>query len=136
MSCVSRSQASSSRPTLDIFHTAASRRLQKAAATSSSSPSPSPSATSSILDVAHRSQQQPSGDYTVLGVSFKVDFDRVTLNERRLVGDRLGYRVRHKSMIQGGRPPSTVWRYGSELEYEDDNGAKLKLFLCKLCHES
>ncbi|KAF1941626.1 hypothetical protein EJ02DRAFT_295549, partial [Clathrospora elynae] len=34
---------------------------------------------------------------------FEVDFGRVYLNSKRLVASCLGYKVRHKSMLKGGR---------------------------------
>jgi hypothetical protein len=74
-------------------------------------------------------------DFGVIGALFEVDFDHVHRNSKRLIGSRLGYKVKHKSLLKGGRKPSPIWQYGVELEYLEDNmSTTTKLWLCKQCH--
>jgi hypothetical protein len=39
-----------------------------------------------------------------------------------------------KSYLKGGRALSSIWRYGIELEYEEDSRVTTKLWLYKRCH--
>jgi hypothetical protein len=71
----------------------------------------------------------------VLGTRFKVDFNNVSDNKGTLVASRFGYRVRHKSSLGGARAIASIWNYGCELEYlEDDLVTKKRLWLCEQCH--
>lgn len=76
----------------------------------------------------------PEGDFGVLGARFDIDWSHVWRRDGRLIASRLGYRVKHKSKLSGARTAAPIWRYGVELEYEEDNGSLTKLWLCKLCH--
>jgi hypothetical protein len=118
-------------PAAPIFHAAASQRL--AQTQSSVSPSPASSSRSRKPSV-QRTQVYPGGEFGVVGPGFEVDFHRITRREGRFSADRLGYRVRHKGYLNGKRETAPIWRYGLELEYEEDDGAVTKLWLCKLCH--
>lgn len=133
-----RSQASARNSIPNIFHSAASKRLGQAyAASPSPSQSPLYSAASSVCDLppaSTRNQVYPEGDFGVLGERFDVDFDHVYRRDGKLVASRLGYRVKHKSKLTGARDAAPIWRYGIELEYEEDDGVVTKLWLCKLCH--
>ena len=46
----------------------------------------------------------------------------------------MGYGVRHKSQLKGGRTVASFWKYGVELEYLENDGSYIKLFLCRACH--
>ena len=52
------------------------------------------------------------------------------------MGNRVGYRVRHKSKTLGGRKLSSIWRYGAELSYLDKDSVSKTLFLCEKCHST
>jgi hypothetical protein len=133
MSRFSRSQQPAATTIPSIFHAAASRRLAQARATNSASPSPSSSALSAV---GYGSQELPEGDYSVVGERFKVDFEHVNCNGERLYGPRLSYRVKHKSQLKGACVLAPIWRYGVELSYLEDDGTRLKLWLCRQCHLS
>jgi hypothetical protein len=139
MSRNSRSQLAAAAVRPSPFHSAFSQHLVRARTTpispasASASASPSPDEPSSAPALS-RSRELPSGEYTVLGEAFEVRFGQVYLGTRRLPASRLGYKVRHKSTLKGGRTPSAIWRHGVELEFEEDDGTPIKLWLCKLCH--
>jgi hypothetical protein len=69
-----------------------------------------------------------------IGVEFEIDWENIWLGNRRLPSNRIGYRVKHKSRILGGKETSFIWKYGAELVYQDDDGKQVKIFLCKVCH--
>ncbi|KAF1832483.1 hypothetical protein BDW02DRAFT_426961 [Decorospora gaudefroyi] len=133
MSRSQRSQLPLIAPVPSIFHSASSKRLSKARATTPISVASSSSASSGVEESSH---ELPIGDYSVVGEAFEVDFERVSRTEGRLVAARLGYRVRHKSQLKGNRALAPIWRYGVELTYLEDDGKRSKLWLCKLCHQS
>jgi hypothetical protein len=132
MSRSQRSQLPVIAPIPSIFHSALSRRLAKACATTPISVASS-SASSGVEESSH---ELPSGDHSVVGEAFKVDFERVSRSEGRLIPARLGYQVRHESQLKGNRALAPMWRYGAELTYLEDDGKRSKLWLCKLCHQS
>ena len=72
--------------------------------------------------------------HVVRGIEFEVDFKRVFCSNVRLESTRLGYAVRHKSQLKGGRGLSPIWKYGVELAYVEDDRSSLRLWLCRLCH--
>ena len=133
-------QASMSTPT-PVHHTAASRRLGKLrvdASLSSSTPyqlshaessqadsnaspdilssSSSPYSQLSSLPSLQRSDpihNHPfSPKHGVQGLRFDVNFDHIYRQGTRLQANRLGYAVKHKSLLEGGREPSSIWSYG------------------------
>jgi hypothetical protein len=93
MSRSQRSQQPIISPILSIFHSASSRRLGKARASTPNSVASS-SSTSSGVEVAPH--ELPDSDWSVFGEACEVDFERVSRSDGRLAA-RLGYRVRHKS---------------------------------------
>lgn len=80
------------------------------------------------------STQNPSSDQRIHGVPFSVNFDHVYLRRERLIGSRLGFSVRYKSLLGGGRPASSIWKYGVELIYRRPDNKELKIWLCRACH--
>lgn len=77
----------------------------------------------------------PDDNSLVIRERFEVDFHRVSDHRGLLAAARLGYCVRHKSQIGSKREVASIWRYGVELEYLEDNLLKVsKLWLCKRCH--
>jgi len=133
----SASQASGSgsskgkEPLFIPYHSAASKTLARALAATPSSdedvtliPSPSPSFIHEL----------PADGSTTTGIVFEIDWGNIWLNDKRLPSVRLGYKVRHKSQIRGGKPVSWVWKYGAELEYSNESGELIKIWLCKVCH--
>jgi hypothetical protein len=76
----------------------------------------------------------PEGDFVVVRQRFEVNFEHVYLNSKRLTPARLGYKVKHKSALKGRREGSPIWRYGVELEYLNESGLTVNLWLCKDCH--
>ncbi|KAF1828141.1 hypothetical protein BDW02DRAFT_280594 [Decorospora gaudefroyi] len=107
MSHLSRSQQPTGTPIAPVFHSALSRRLvqARAATPTPSSPASSSTATDDRED-EHRSQVLPEGDFVLVGQRFEVDFEHVCLNSRRLTPARLGYKVKHKSVLKGRREGS------------------------------
>jgi len=116
-----------------IFHSAASRRIAKARATTPASPVSSSSSQSISV---HGPHEQPSSEYSIVGERFEVDFEHVYRQNRRLNSGRLSFRVRHKSQLQGNRELAPIWRYGVELTYLEEDGSSTKLWLCRQCHLS
>jgi len=100
-----------------IFHTAASKQIARAQGSASTSPTPS----SSSSTASHGYHKLPTGDYTVVGVDFEVDFEHVYRRGERLHAARLTYRVRHKSQLKGKRELASSWKYGVELSYLEDD---------------
>jgi hypothetical protein len=101
MSRLSYSQSVSNTSMPSIFYSAASRRLAKARALNPVSPSSSSS--SGLSDSSRGSHELPTGEFSVVGVPFEVDFERVYRRSERLNGARLSYKVRHKSLLKGAR---------------------------------
>jgi hypothetical protein len=122
----SSSQASFSNApsTPSIHHQASSRTLEKARATVQS-PSPTPHL---VL------RERPPGVELNAGISFPIDWGNIWLGRQKLVGERLGYRVKHTSQLRGNRARSLVWKHGADLAYTEKEGKLVKLWLCKLCH--
>src|SRR3954452_14619140 len=82
------------------YHAAASKQLALARSlATSSSFSKDDLLSSSPGDVVVHSL--PAED--VLGVEFEIDWDNIWLNNRRLPSQQVGYRVKHKSQLKGGR---------------------------------
>ncbi|KAK7180033.1 hypothetical protein PSPO01_13930 [Paraphaeosphaeria sporulosa] len=53
------------------------------------------------------------------------------------MGARLGYRIIHKSKLIGGQKAASIWRYGAELLYLQNDGVSTKVFfLCEKCHQN
>ena len=129
---------SSSPPATVVYHSSASKRLAQAragASIASSGSSESPSVSPGPQTYAFRSQGYPTdGQDTVQGVPFNLGFTHVYRNSQRLDSTRLGYAVRHKSQLKGGRELAAIWKHGIELAYIEEDGASTKLWLCRLCH--
>lgn len=133
-----------------VYHSSGSRTLypgeSQAESSSSQSQSQSQSRSSSstieplLLDSPADDDLTPSHQYPtdnvhmVRGVLFEVDFQRVWCSDNLLESSRLGYAVRHRSQLKGGREAALIWKYGVELAYIDNNGSSLRLWLCQLCH--
>jgi hypothetical protein len=84
---------------------------------------------------AHGSHELPTGDYSVVGLEFQVDFNHVYRNGERLHPGHLTYWVKHKSQLKGNRALAKQWQYGVELSYlEDDLVTYSRLWLCKQCY--
>jgi hypothetical protein len=130
--------------TAPILHSALSKRLTKRlTATRRSTPSPLsspssllPSSSSCPLHTPYsRPQVYPNGDFAVLSTHFDVYFNRVSDSKGTLVASRLLYRLRHKSKLGSTHAIASIWNYGCELEYlEDDMVTVKRLWLCKQCH--
>jgi hypothetical protein len=70
-------------------------------------------------------------------VPFEVDFEHVHCHNERLHAACLLYWVRHKSQLKSKREAASIWKYGVELSYlEDDLVTYSKLWLCWQCHLS
>lgn len=67
---------------------------------------------------------------------FDIDWNSVFYGATQLVAARLGYNVKFKGQIRGGREPSPIWRYGADLVYVEDDNSVQQYWLCKLCHLS
>jgi hypothetical protein len=117
-----------------IFYSAASRRLVKACALNPVSPSLSLSL--GLSDNSRGSHELPTGEFSVVGVPFEVDFERVYRRSERLNRARLSYKVRHKSLLKGAQESAPFWRYSVELTYLEDNRTRSRLWLCKSCHQN
>ncbi|KAF2826057.1 hypothetical protein CC86DRAFT_293655 [Ophiobolus disseminans] len=115
MSSSSCSQVPAQSAIPSIFHSASSRCLKKARATTPASPASS----SALFGVT---QEQPTGDYSSVGERFEVNFGHVYRQNKLLESTRLSYRVRHKSQLNSNRELAPIWRYG--------------LWLCRQCHLS
>ena len=130
------SQATSSKGKEPLFmphHSAGSHQLaraQAAAITLSSSDDGSP-LSSPCPSFLH---ELPADDRSRAGVEFEINWEDIWLGTKRLASSRVGYRVKHKGRLLGGREASFIWKYGAELVYQDDDGKLIKLWLCKVCH--
>lgn len=114
-----------------IYHSAASKILQKARSLPSSSTTPTPSSAT-----VRRSHTYPEAQHQVNGLKFDVDFSHIYHNNQRLLSHQLGYRVKYKAQLAGRRECSSIWQYGVELEYNDPQTSRTsRLWLCKTCHE-
>ena len=127
-----------------VYHASASRTLQQANAVARSSSSSNPEIPGSsqdsqeLLDFqtpARLSQDYPTDNcMMVRGQRFQVDFGHIYRKEERLESARIGFAVRYKSQLKGGREYAAIWQYGVELPYGEDNGSLTRLWLCRLCH--
>jgi hypothetical protein len=73
-----------------------------------------------------RSQKLPesSSAYDITSQRYKVNFESVYLNSKKLAAAPLEYKVKHKAGLKACCESSLIWRYGVELEYlEDDESA-------------
>lgn len=75
------------------------------------------------------------GDLRANGAQFPIVWGRLWSGNRKLDPSRVGYKVKSKAQLLGKRRVASFWQYGAELEYLEDNGSKLTLFLCQICHE-
>ncbi|KAF2175880.1 hypothetical protein K469DRAFT_763015 [Zopfia rhizophila CBS 207.26] len=125
------SQASSASSSYRPYHSAASKRLQKAAAALRS---PSPSSSRDSTPLSRLAHEYPENDSQIVGVRFDIDWSHIYRRQSRLVPARVGYRVRHKSQLKGARKIASFWQYGVELQYLEDDGSYTRLWLCKACH--
>ena len=94
------------------------------------SPPPIPQAISS------HNYPTPIDKVFVKGVTFDVNFNHVYTKGERLQPSRLGYAVRHKSTLSGGRALSNIWAHGIQLHYTELDGSITELWLCKICHQA
>ena len=78
----------------------------------------------------------PDAKVYVTGVTFDVDFNHVYVQGSRLQPSRLGYAVKHKASLSGGRALSNVWAHGLQLQYTELDGSISGVWLCKLCHQA
>jgi hypothetical protein len=81
-----------------------------------------------------QSKEYPEDSRLNSGVVFPVEWDNLWLNGKKLRPDQLGFRVKHLSQLRGSRSISRVWRHGADLQYVEEDGSKVKLWLCKYCH--
>ena len=58
----------------------------------------------------------------VRGQRFQVYFGHIYRKEERLEPTQIGFAVRYKSQLKGGRASAEIWQYGAELAYREDNG--------------
>ncbi|KAF1975405.1 hypothetical protein BU23DRAFT_566547 [Bimuria novae-zelandiae CBS 107.79] len=69
------------------------------------------------------------------GHSASNDWHKLWHGTQKLDSARVGYRVRYKSKISGGRKPASIKRHGAELSYLDEDLVSQKsFFLCEKCH--
>ncbi|KAK7179412.1 hypothetical protein DPSP01_010407 [Paraphaeosphaeria sporulosa] len=87
----------------------------------------------SEVESAQLTQDFP-GSLKTMGSQFPIEWSRLWDGKRLLVAARVGYKVKGKSQLLGKRSVASVWRYGAELEYVEDDGTKTTLFLCQQCH--
>jgi hypothetical protein len=130
LSCSQRSQAQAPVIAAPIFYQAAAQRLAAAQSTLL------PSSSRASLTLEERTQVYPSNNCGVLGECFEVDFNCVSGSKGCFVTLRLGYCARHLSTLIGGLDQASIWQHEMELEYEEDNRTKMRLWLCKRCYLS
>ena len=94
------------------------------------SPSPIPQ------DTPTHSYPTPRDSCYVKGVTFNVDFNHVYASGERLEPSRLGYAVRYKGSLSGGRQLSNIWAHGLHLQYTELDGTISEVWLCKRCHQA
>ncbi|KAK7178622.1 hypothetical protein PSPO01_15316 [Paraphaeosphaeria sporulosa] len=66
--------------------------------------------------------------------SFSVVWSRLWHGKLLLNSLRVGYKVKGKAQLLGKRKAASIWGFGAELEYVEDDGRKTTLFLCQQCH--
>ena len=129
---IASSQASSSNssqgPSTPSHH-ASSRRVAK-----SEAPVLSPTSSRSSSPAVNPITKEAPDRHLNAGLVFAINWEGVYLGDRRLRADRLGYRVKRVTKIRGGHPTSPVWEHGAELQYIEEDGQRLKLWLCRRCH--
>lgn len=112
------SQASSSSSTSQfrLPQSASQTGSQTSSAIWIDSPSPSLSSPAPISDgLPTHDYPTPTDKAYVRGVTFNVNFNHVYRKGERLQPSRLGYAVKHKSKLAGGRMPSSIWLYELQL---------------------
>lgn len=129
---VTRSQASQSTQStqlaFDSYHHAGSRTAA-IMAESSESLDDSPSEVESVAPT-----HDFPGDLQASRVRFPIVWTRLWQGKRLLDSSRVGYRVKGRAQLLGKREVASIWRYGAELEYVENDGKKTVLFLCQACH--
>jgi hypothetical protein len=112
-------------PTAPIFHSTFSKRLAKTrnCAHALISP-PSPLSHEGAHYVRSQKLPESSSAYDITSQRYKVNFESVYLNSKKLAAAPLEYKVKHKAGLKACCEGSLIWRYGVELEYlEDDESA-------------
>ncbi|KAF2184761.1 hypothetical protein K469DRAFT_474393, partial [Zopfia rhizophila CBS 207.26] len=81
-------------------HSAASKQLARALAATPQSSAPSSRegspGSSPIVTVTH---EYPQNELANAGIQFDIDWDQVWRNGKKLVANRVGYRVKHSSQL-------------------------------------
>jgi hypothetical protein len=80
------------------------------------------------------SHEIPSNSEYYYGAVFAINWNRIYRGSRKLNGDRLGYRVKHKSQLLGKREASKIFDYGADLVYIEEDGTRSRVWLCQDCH--
>jgi hypothetical protein len=80
------------------------------------SPSPIPQ------DTPTHSYLTPRDSCYVKGVIFDVNFNHMYASGERLEPSQLGYAVRYKGSLSGGRQLSNIWAHGLHLQYTKLDG--------------
>jgi hypothetical protein len=66
---------------------------------------------------------------------FDIDWNHIWRNpSERLVPYRIGYRVKWKGSLKGGRESSGIWKHGADLEYLELDNKTSRIWLCRVCH--
>jgi hypothetical protein len=130
MSCLSYSQllSGTAAPIAPISHSALSKRLAKARnwVCALISP-PSPLSHEGAHYLRSQELSESLSAYDITSQRYKVNFERVYLNSKKLAAARLGYKVKHEAGLKGCCEGSPIWRYGVELEYLEDDGLATRL---------